>query len=94
MIFTAIAVGVAALATAVGVSAAAAATIGAVGAFAARTLLTIGISKLISNTTDSQAGGSNTPAADPRAQKSPTTVNKIPVVYGSAYVVLRLLMLY
>ena len=86
MIFTAIAVGVAALATAVGVSAAAAATIGAVGAFAARTLLTIGISKLISNTTDSQAGGSNTPAADPRAQKSPTTVNKIPVVYGSAYV--------
>lgn len=85
-IFTAIAAGVAAVAGAVGFSAAAAATIGAVGAFAARTLLTIGISKLISNTTDAQASGSNTPAADPRAQKSPTTVNKIPVVYGSAYV--------
>lgn len=85
-IFTAIAAGVAAIAGAVGFSAAAAATIGAVGAFAARTLLTIGISKLISNTTDAQASGSNTPAADPRAQKSPTTVNKIPVIYGSAYV--------
>jgi len=85
-IFTAIAAGVAAVAGAIGFSAAAAATIGAVGAFAARTLLTIGISKLISNTTDTQAPGSNTPAADPRAQKSPTTVNKIPVVYGSAFV--------
>ena len=85
-IFTAIAAGVAAIAGAIGIGAAAASAIGAVGAFAARTLLTIGISKLLSNTTDSQAGGSNTPAADPRAQKSPTTVNKIPVVYGSAYV--------
>lgn len=85
-IFTAIAAGIAAVAGAVGIGAAAAATIGAVGAFAARTLLTIGISKLISNTTDTQASGSNTPAADPRAQKSPTTINKIPVVYGSAYV--------
>jgi len=85
-IFTAIAAVVTSVAAAVGFSAAAASAIGAVGAFAARTLLTIGISKLLSNTTDSQAGGSNTPAADPRAQKSPTTVNKIPVVYGSAYV--------
>ena len=85
-IFVAVAAGATALATAIGFSAAAASAIGAVGAFAARTLLTIGISKLISNTTDSNAAGSNTPAADPRAQKSPTTVNKIPVVYGSAYV--------
>ena len=85
-IFTAIAAGVAAIAGAIGIGAAAASAIGAVGAFAARTLLTIGISKLISNTTDTPAAGSNTPAADPRAQKSPTTVNKIPVVYGSAYV--------
>jgi len=85
-IFTAIAAFVTAAAAAIGFSAAAAATVGAIGAFAARTLLTIGISKLISNTTDTSAAGSNTPAADPRAQKSPTTVNKIPVVYGSAYV--------
>jgi len=85
-IFTFIAATVTAIAGAIGLSAAAASTIGAIGAFAARTLLTIGISKLISNTTDTQAAGSNTPAADPRAQKSPTTVNKIPVVYGSAYV--------
>ena len=85
-VFTAIAAGVAAIAGAIGIGAAAASAIGAVGAFAARTLLTIGISKLISNTTDTPAAGSNTPAADPRAQKSPTTVNKIPVVYGSAYV--------
>ena len=85
-IFVAVAAGATALATAIGFSAAAASAIGAVGAFAARTLLTIGISKLISNTTDSNAAGSNTPAADPRSQKSPTTVNKIPVVYGSAYV--------
>ena len=83
-IFTAIAAVVTSIAAAVGFSAAAAATIGAVGAFAARTLLTIGISKLLSNTTDTNA--SNPPAGDPRAQKSPTTVNKIPVVYGSAYV--------
>jgi hypothetical protein len=85
-VFTAIAAGVTAIAGAIGIGAAAASAIGAVGAFAARTLLTIGISKLISNTTDTPAAGSNTPAADPRAQKSPTTVNKIPVVYGSAYV--------
>jgi hypothetical protein len=85
-IFTAIAAVVTSIAAAVGIGAAAASAIGAVGAFAARTLLTIGISKLISNTTDSNAAGSNTPAADPRAQKSPTTVNKIPVVYGTAYV--------
>ena len=56
-IFTAIAAGVAAIAGAIGIGAAAASAIGAVGAFAARTLLTIGISKLLSNTTDSQAGG-------------------------------------
>jgi len=85
-IFTAIAAVVTSIAAAVGFGAVAASAIGAVGAFAARTLLTIGISKLISNTTDTPASGSNTPAADPRAQKSPTTVNKIPVVYGSAYV--------
>ena len=85
-IFTAIAAVVTSIAAAVGFGAVAASAIGAVGAFAARTLLTIGISKLISNTTDTSAAGSNTPAADPRAQKSPTTVNKIPVVYGTAYV--------
>jgi len=84
-IFTAIAAGVAAIASAIGFSAATAATIGAIGAMAARTILTLGISKLLSNTTDTPAGGSNTPAADPRAQKSPTTINKISVVYGSAY---------
>jgi hypothetical protein len=81
-IFTAIAAGATALATAVGFSAATAATIGSVAAFAARTLLTIGISKLIAkraNTSGAQDAGS-------RVQLAPATDNKLPVIYGSAFV--------
>ena len=82
-IFTAIAAGVAAAAAGFGFGAAAAATIGAVGAFAARTLLTIGITKLIANRSNSTASG--TQDAGSRVQLPPATNNKVPVVYGTAY---------
>jgi len=81
-IFTAIAAGATALATAVGFGAAAAATIGSVAAFAARTLLTIGISKLISK----RASTSGAQDAGSRIQLAPATDNKLPVIYGSAFV--------
>ena len=84
-VFTAIAAGVAAVAGAVGFSAAVATTIGAVGAFAARTLLTIGISKLIAKrNTDTGAQGAGNAGA--RVQLPPATNNKLPVVYGTAFV--------
>jgi hypothetical protein len=83
-IFTAIAAGAAAVATAVGFSAAAATVAGAVAAFAARTLLTIGISKLIANRSDKNASGTSN--AGSRIQLPPATNNKVPVVYGKAYV--------
>jgi hypothetical protein len=84
-IFTAIAAGITAIAGAIGFSAAVATTIGAVGAFAARTLLTIGISKLIANrATDQGAQGAGNAGA--RIQLPPATNNKLPVVYGSAFV--------
>lgn len=62
-------------------------TVSSVVAFAARTLLTIGISKLISNrATNTGSQGADASSADARSQKSPTTVNKLSVVYGSAFV--------
>lgn len=84
-VFTAIAAGVAAVAGAIGFSAAVATTIGAVGAFAARTLLTIGISKLLAKrNTDTGAQGAGNAGA--RVQLPPATNNKLPVVYGTAFV--------
>jgi hypothetical protein len=83
-IFTAIATGVAAAAAGFGFGAAAAATIGAVGAFAARTLLTIGITKLIANRSNSTASG--TQDSGSRVQLPPATNNKVSVVYGKAYI--------
>jgi len=84
-VFTAIAAGVTAVAGAIGFSAAVATTIGAVGAFAARTLLTIGISKLIAKrNTDTGAQGAGNAGA--RVQLPPATNNKLPVVYGTAFV--------
>lgn len=83
-IFTAIAAGAAAVATAVGFSAAAAGVVGAVAAFAARTLLTIGVSKLISNRSNKNASGTSN--AGSRIQLPPATNNKLPVVYGNAYI--------
>jgi len=56
---------------------------GAVAGFAARTLLTIGITKLIGNRTNSSASG--TQDAGSRVQLPPATNNKVPVVYGTAY---------
>jgi hypothetical protein len=57
-VFTAIATAVTAFAATVGFGAAAASFIGGVAAFAARTLLTLGISKLIANRSNSKAAGS------------------------------------
>jgi hypothetical protein len=56
---------------------------GAVAGFAARTLLTVGITKLIGNRTNSSASG--TQDAGSRVQLPPATNNKVPVVYGTAY---------
>ena len=56
---------------------------GAVAGFAARTLLTVGITKLIANRTNSSAAG--TQDAGSRIQLPPATNNKVPVVYGTAY---------
>ena len=60
-------------------------TVSSVIAFAARTLLTIGVAKLLSNRAD---GGAQTGSQDAgaRVQLQPATNNKIPVVYGSAFV--------
>ena len=56
---------------------------GAVAGFAARTLLTIGITKLIANRSNTTASG--TQDAGSRVQLPPATNNKVPVVYGTAY---------
>lgn len=84
-IFTAIATAVTGFATAIGFSAATAATIGAIGAFAARTLVTIGISRLIANRATNKTGA-GAQDAGARIQLAPATNNKLPVVYGSAFV--------
>jgi hypothetical protein len=83
-IFTAIAAGATAIATAVGFGTAAAAAAGAVAAFAARTLLTVGITKLLVNRAGKTAAGASNAGA--RIQLPPATDNKLPVVYGSAYI--------
>lgn len=51
-------------------------------AFVARTVLTIGISKLLSNRSRPRGGGES----GSRIQLPPATDNKLPVVYGKAYV--------
>jgi hypothetical protein len=56
---------------------------GAIAGFAARTLLTIGISKLISNRTGTNAAG--TQDVGSRVHVPPASNNKLPVVYGKAY---------
>ena len=57
---------------------------GAIAGFAARTLLTIGITKLIGNRAGTNAAGSQDSGA--RVQLPPASNNKVPVVYGTAYV--------
>lgn len=56
---------------------------GAVAGFAARTLLTIGITKLVANKAGKTAAG--TGDAGSRVQLPPASNNKLPVVYGKAY---------
>ena len=56
-----------------------------VASFAVRTLVTIGISRLIANrATNKLAAGAQDAGA--RIQLAPATNNKLPVVYGSAYI--------
>lgn len=57
---------------------------GAIAGFAARTLLTIGITKLIGNRAGTNAAGTQDSGA--RIQLPPASNNKVPVVYGTAYV--------
>lgn len=56
---------------------------GAIAGFAARTLLTVGITKLIANRAGKTAAG--TQDAGSRVQLPPASNNKVPVVYGTAY---------
>jgi hypothetical protein len=56
---------------------------GAVAGFAARTLLTVGITKLIADRANKTAPG--TGDAGSRVQLPPASNNKVPVVYGKAY---------
>jgi predicted phage tail protein len=80
-------VAIAAAATAIGTAIAGAVagiTLTGVASFAARTLLTIGISKLIANRANKTAAGTQDSGA--RVQLPPATNNKLPVVYGKAYI--------
>ena len=79
-VFTAIA----AFVTEAVIAAGASAFWGAVAGFAARTVLTIGLTKLIANRTGSSAAGTQDSGA--RVQLPPASNNKLPVVYGSAYI--------
>jgi hypothetical protein len=76
-IFTAIAVAVSTYVAGI--------TWASVAAFAVRTVLMIGISKLLTNRADgnTQTGASATDSG--RSQKVPATNNKLPVVYGTAF---------
>ena len=56
----------------------------AVATVAIGTVLTIGVSKLISNRTNTAAAGTQDSGA--RVQLPPATDNKVPIVYGTAYV--------
>lgn len=56
----------------------------AVATFAIRTVLSIGVSKLIANRMGSTAAGAQ--EAGSRVQLPPATNNKLPVVYGSAFI--------
>jgi hypothetical protein len=79
-VFTAIAAGVAAVATAIGFGAAAAASI---GAFVVRTLVTVAISSLIANRANKKSAGASDVGA--RVQLGPATNNKLAVSYGTAF---------
>jgi hypothetical protein len=57
-----------------------------VAAFAARTIFAIGVSKLISDRKNKKAAGSASGSAGARIQLPPATNNKLPVIYGRAFV--------
>lgn len=57
----------------------------AVASLAARTLLTIGVAKLLSNRQDN-SGATGAQDNNARIQLNPSTANKLPVIYGSAFV--------
>ena len=77
-IFTSIAAAVTAAVSAV--------TWGSVAAFAARTIFAIGVSKLLADRKAKKAPGSISGSAGARVQLPPATNNKLPVVYGRAFV--------
>lgn len=56
-----------------------------VASFAARTLLTIGVAKLLSNRQDN-SGVTGAQDNNARIQLNPSTSNKLPVIYGNAFV--------
>ena len=59
-------------------------SLSSVAAFAVRTMLTIGISKLVANRANKRASGAQDSGA--RIQLAPATNNKLPVIYGKAYI--------
>lgn len=81
-IFTAAAAAIASVATAIGFSAVTAA---AIGSFVVKTLVTVGISRLIANRAMNKMGA-GAQDAGARIQLAPATNNKLPVVYGSAFI--------
>jgi len=58
-------------------------TSGSIGAMVTRTVLAIGISKLVANRAGTKAAGGDAPSS--RFQLTPSTTNKIPLIYGSGY---------
>lgn len=67
-------------------TAVAALTWSSVAAFAARTIFAIAVSKLIANRQNKKAAGAQSGSAGARVQLPPATNNKLPVIYGRAYV--------
>jgi hypothetical protein len=61
-------------------------TFSSVASLAARTLLTIGIAKLLSNRSESTAPAGAQDNTNARVQLNPSTANKLPMIYGSAFV--------
>lgn len=85
-IFTSIAAAVTAVFTAIGASAAIASAAGSIAAYAARTLLTIGVSRLLSRRALGRGTNVTAGQSGSRTQLPPSTDNKLPVVYGKAFI--------
>lgn len=84
-IFTALSAGIAAAATAVS-GAIAGITMSSIAAFAARTVLMVGVSRLLAKRATKNTPNPTTSSSGARVQLPPSTNNKLPVVYGTAFV--------